>query len=410
MDHPDLPPAPKSVLRVDLTARTALVVLAIAACAWLLLELWEILVVIVVALMLVGMLNPLVERLQQRGMRRGHATGVVFGVLFLLVGGFLAVTLPRLVAQVQELVTHFAESREIMARQLEQSGFTAPLADSVRAIDNRFLPEKAKQYGLSYGPKALEIFAYGVSSLFLSLYLLLDRDRMRGALFAIIPRAYHLRFARVLLNLEIIVGGYMRGQAVTSALMAVFTFVVLIIAGVPNALALALFAGLADVLPYVGALLACGPAVLAALSKGPTVAVTVMLVLMAYQELETRVIVPRVYGRVLRLPAAAVMTALLVGGKLLGILGALLALPIAAGVRMVIEELRVDLPGDDVDDPVTRAKDEADEAQLAARTAGAPAAEAATIATKIAVERREDDVAHAEPEQADESKETFDGD
>lgn len=410
MDHPDRDPAPEPVLRVDLTVRTALVVLAIAAGAWLLLELWEILVVIVVALMLVGMLNPVVERLQRRGMRRGHATGLVYAGIFLLVGGFLAVSLPRLVAQVQELVTHFAESRESLARQLEQSGFTAPLADSVRAIDNRFLPEKAKQYGLSYGPKALEIFAYGVSSLFLSLYLLLDRDRMRGALFAIVPRAYHLRFARVLLNLEIIVGGYMRGQALTSALMAVFTFGVLIIAGVPNALALALLAGIADVLPYVGALLACGPAVLAALSKGPTVAVTVMVALMAYQELESRLIVPRVYGRVLRLPAAAVMTALLVGGKLLGILGALLALPIAAGIRMVIEEFRVELPGEDIDDPVTRAKDEADEAQLAERAAGAGATTAATIATKIAGERREDDVAHAEPPEDDASKETFDGD
>ena len=172
--------------------------------------------------------------------------------------------------------------------------------------------------------------------------------------------------------------------------MAIFTFVVLTIAGVPNALALALFAGVADVLPYIGAFLACGPAFVAALSKGTTVAIIVLGVLAVYQEIESRLIVPRVYGRVLRLPAASVMIALLVGGKLLGVLGALLALPIAAGIRMVIAELRVDLPGEDVDDSEVRAKDAEAEAEFEARTAGMPAQEAATIATEIAAAREND--------------------
>jgi predicted PurR-regulated permease PerM len=242
----------------------------------------------------------------------------------------------------------------------------------------------------------VEVAAYTATAFFLALYVMLDRDRMRGALFALVPRNYHVRLSRVLINLETIVGGYMRGQAITSLLMAIFTFAVLTIAGVPNALALALFAGVADVLPYIGALLACGPAFLAALSKGTTVALVVLAILAVYQEFESRVIVPRVYGKVLRLPAASVMIALLVGGKLLGILGALLALPIAAGIRMIISELRVELPGEEIDDAELRKKDEASEREFAMRAAGHDAAEAAAIATEIAEERRDDDASHAD--------------
>jgi predicted PurR-regulated permease PerM len=225
---------------------------------------------------------------------------------------------------------------------------------------------KLEHVGLTYATKALEVIAYSVTSLFLALYLIVDRDRMRGGAFALIPRAYHVRLSRVLLNLQTIVGGYMRGQIITSVMMAVFTFAVLTIARVPNAIALSIFAAVVDVLRYVGAFLVCVPAALASLPRGTTTALVVFFVLGLYQEIETRFIVPRIYGKVLRLPSATVMIALLVGGKLMGILGALLALPIAAGIRMVVAELRVDLPGEDVDDTEVRKVDEREEKDLGA--------------------------------------------
>jgi predicted PurR-regulated permease PerM len=320
----------------------------------------------------------------------------VFGALFVVVGGFCALTFPNLVKQVADVFEKLPESQERIARSLDGTRFGTPLAASIRALHPTDLATKAQEYGITYAPKIVEIAAYTATSFFLALYLMLDRDRMRGALFALVPRSYHVRMSRVLMNLETIVGGYMRGQAITSLLMAVFTFGVLTIAGVQNALALALFAGVADVLPYIGALLACGPAALASLSRGPTVALVVLVVLAAYQEFESRVIVPRVYGKVLRLPPASVMIALLVGGKLLGILGALLALPIAAGIRMIIAELRVELPGEELDDPELRAKDEAAEREFAERAAGHPAVEAAAIANEIAEDRRDDDASTLE--------------
>jgi predicted PurR-regulated permease PerM len=391
----------QTVVRMELTARTAVIAVVTAAAVWLFLQLWQILLVIVVALMFVGMLNPFVEKLAKRGLGRSYAVAVVFGAIFLVVGGFCALTVPSLVTQIADVVEKLPESQERIAHALDGTRLGTPLAASLRAVHPADLGTKAQEYGITYAPKVVEIAAYTATSLFLALYLILDRDRMRGALFSLVSRSYHVRMSRVLMNLETIVGGYMRGQAITSLLMAVFTFAVLTIAGVHNALALALFAGVADVLPYIGALLVCGPAALAALSQGTTVALVVLAVLALYQELESRFIVPRVYGKVLRLPPASVMIALLIGGKLLGILGALLALPIAAGIRMMIAELRVELPGEELDDPALRAKDEMAEREFAERAAGHPAVEAAAIATEIAVDRRNEDAnEHEDPREA----------
>src|SRR5262249_60283649 len=102
--------------------------------------------------------------------------------------------------------------------------------------------------------------AHGIDVIFLAMYLISGREREQGALFALVPRRYHVRLARIIMNLETIVGGYVRGQVITSILMTIFTFILLSIFGVQGSLALAVFAGLTDILPFIGGLLAGAPA------------------------------------------------------------------------------------------------------------------------------------------------------
>jgi hypothetical protein len=117
----------------------------------------------------------------------------------------------------------------------------------------------------------------------------------------------------------------------------------------------------------------------------------VLLAMVGYQEFESRVLVPKVYGRALRLPSAGIIVALLVGGKLGGIVGALLALPLAAAVQMCIEELRLDLPGDDTDNSALKQRDAKAERAYAKQSAGASPEEAGTVAIRIADQVREAD-------------------
>jgi putative heme transporter len=384
---------PGATFRVELTASTMFRVVLACAAVWLLVVIWPILLVIVVALMIAGALAPPAAWLERRGMRRGLAIAMVFGAVFLLFAAIAAVSLPSLAAQLSDLVDRLPRAQWQVADMLQKSRLTAPLAASVRGAQSTQLTTRAAQKLMEYSGQIAEIVAYGVASVFLALYLVVDRDRMRGSLFALIPRSYHVRTSRVLLNLETIVGGYVRGQVITSVAMAVFTFIVLTVARAPHALTIAVFAGLTDVLPYIGGLLALAPAVFAASLQGLPVAIGVLVALVVYQELESRVIVPRVYGHVLRLPSAIVMVALLIGGAVLGILGALLALPIAAAIRMMIEELRVELPGQRPENSQVRKLDAREERTFERLAAGASAEEAATIAAKIAEARFEIDAA-----------------
>ncbi len=376
---------------------------------WLVLRLLPVFLVVVAALFLVGTLTPAVEWLEKKRLKRAWGVGLAFTAIFVATLLVLAFTIPSLIDQVDVLVKEEPALRGRIADFLAHSRATEPLAESLRAVRYDALARSASGAAYEYSTRFAEVVAYLLSATFLALYVMIDRDRLRGGLFAIVPRTHHVRLSRVLLNLEVIVGGYIRGQAVTSALMSAFTFALLMACGVHNALAIAVFAGLADILPYVGVFLSVGPAVAAALSRGPAIAAIVVAAMLAYEEFESRFLVPRVYGRALRLPSSIVLVALLAGGTLMGIIGALLALPAAAAVRMLIEELRVELPGEQVVDTDLRARDEQAEHEYERRAEGVPAVKAAAIAVEISEERREEEVAVEEatghsPDPEEESK------
>ena len=387
------------VHRIEITTRTMLKLLVVLVTCWFVGRIAAVLLMIVAALMLVGSLNPTVERLESRGWGRGTAIAVIFAVLFVIVLLMLTVTLPELLAQGTSLLEREPVMREQVATWLSHRRMTAPLAASLRTVNYGALLGNSTQFALNASLRAVEIIAYSVGAVFLALYVMLDRDRLRGALFAIVPRAHHIALSRVLLNLERIVGGYIRGQVITCALMGVFVFALLAIAGVKSALAIAVFAGIADVLPYIGGLLIFGPAVLAALTVSAVTATVVGVLILIYQEVESRLLIPMVYGRALRLPSSVVLVALLAGGALDGMVGAMLALPVAAAMLMLVEELRVDLPGQSQtpEKEQQRAQDDIIDQEYTARTQGMPVHEAAAVAVEIADDRAKVDDAESDP-------------
>jgi predicted PurR-regulated permease PerM len=376
---------------IAISLKTMFAAVAIGVGLWVLYHLLVVVLVAVLALFIVGTLGPAVEWLESHRMTRGWAIALVFVSLVSCMVLLMGLTIPSLVEQTTRLAKQEPMIRERVASLLSRSPLGAPLADSLRTARYRPLSKDATGAAMAYSGRAFEIVAYVVSGVFLALYTMIDRDRLRGGLFAVVPRSHHIRLSRVLLNLETIVGGYIRGQIITSGLMAVFVFALLTACRIPNAIALAVFAGIADVLPYIGTFLSVGPATLAALSRGPGITVIVLVAMLAYEELESRFLVPRVYGRALRLPSSMVLLALLAGGALLGIVGALLALPVAAAVRMLVEELRIELPGEQLDDTKLRERDDRAEAEYERRTQGVPAVQAAAIAVQISEERRGDE-------------------
>ena len=136
------------------------------------------------------------------------------------------------------------------------------------------------------------------------------------------------------------------------------------------------------------------------------VAGIVFVLMLLYEELESRVLVPLVYGRALRLPSSVVLFSLILGTTLAGIAGALLALPLAAAVLMLVEELRVELPGEAVqpEDAAQLRADHRGEKEYERRAENLPADEAAAVALEISVRRKEAEVAAAKATAAEEEK------
>jgi putative heme transporter len=380
---------PPQVVRFELAPQSLALILAVAGGLWLVGQLAAILLTVVCALILVGTLTPLVDWLQKKHVPRTLAVVLVFGTAAVLATLAGLLTLPPLWDQTTEVLGALPHHQAKLAHFLSQYKATAWLSDSVRHFDVAKLGgEIDVNSALSVSFTVIEGVGLAVTAVVLAIYVIADRDRMRGALYALIPRSFHLRLARVLANLETFVGGYIRGQMLTSLAIAIFTFALLSICGVPNPLALAAFAGLTDVLPFIGGLLATAPAVLAAIPQGSITATVVLVALLSYQEFESRILVPKVYGRALRLPAIVVVLALVVGGKLGGILGALLALPLAASLRMLADEARMVLPGDDTDHSALQASDATAEQAYAVKSAGTTAQEAGAMATEIAEHNR----------------------
>ena len=384
---PESPPhrEPRS-LRFELTTRSVALVFLGLASVWLAFKLWTVLLVIVCALILVGTLNPLVRRLERVGIQRGWAVLIILLGLLVAAGALLFITVPSLVGQVDAMIKDAPRHRDTLVVWLNSHGITRPLAGVLEDAASQDNLSVLGSNVVSYSSRALKTLGYAVSAIAIACYLLADGRRAQSGLYAVVPRRYHVRLARIMVELELIVGGYVRGQLITSAAIGVFVFTLMVALGIPGALPLAVFAALTDVIPFVGGLIATTPVVLAALSRSSTVAVIVLIVMFIYQEFESRILVPRIYGKVLRLSPAAVVVALLVGGTLLGIVGALIALPIAAAMMMIGRELRVELPGDDSDHTAARARDQVAEEAYEALSIGADPETAAVIATDLARE------------------------
>lgn len=392
---------PRRVIRIELSARTLILLALIIPGLWVLNRILPVVLVLVSALIIVGSVSPAVRFFEARRISRGLGIAIVFSGLMLASVLFITLTIPALIAQVSSLVDQQAAMRERLAGWLEGFHLTNPLADMLRELRVGDLVTLSVSSVLELSGSVVAIFAYILSAVFLALYIMLDRDRLRGGLFLLLPMSHHVRLSRVMLNLETIVGGYIRGQVITSACMALFVFALLTACGVSNALAIAVFAGAADILPYIGSLLVLVAVVGVTLSKSLTVTSIVLLLMLAYEEVENRLIVPHIYGRALRLPSSVIFFALLAGGVLLGIPGALLSLPVAAALLMLIQELRVELPGqqEQAADVTTRKSDERGEAEYERRSEGMPAEQAAAIAVEIATDRhKEERSSPAKPE------------
>lgn len=321
-------------VRHEVPVRTIVTVVAVLGGLWLLAQLSTLLLSLFVAFLLTAALDPPVSRLELRGVPRTVSIAIIILALVGIIAAGVALVVPPLVDQGTQFVDAFPgylerlrlvtqANPEIVARL---QGATSSGDADPQAIVSPFL---AASTGLFRGISALVIV------LVMTAYLLADGERIYDWTVRYLPQEQRVRVRQALPEISRVVSGYLLGQLLTSLLFGVFTYVVLRFLGVPQPLLLAILAAVADAIPVVGVVIATVPAVLLALTVSLPTAGIVLALYLAYQQIENYLIVPRIYRGTLELHPFAVLLAVLVGAQWLGVLGVVLALPIAAAVPVI---------------------------------------------------------------------------
>jgi predicted PurR-regulated permease PerM len=341
------------VLKIEVSTRGILLIGLLLLGLWALTELWPVILLVLVSFILMLGLLPYVDAMVRKGIPRGVSVILLFLLLIAVLVGLFSLMVPAMVEEFGSVRDNLPESARQMEKLLANVGIDVELQDRARNIDwNNIISGRA---AFDYGQRVLTLTFSIVTILVMTAYLLSDTPRLGNFVGQFVPAGHKDDADQLFKSMTRVVGGYLRGQAITSISISVFTFVLLKIVGVPNALAFAVLAGFADIIPLIGAFIATVPPVAAAFQESATQALIVLVGLFAYQQFEDRLLVPRVYGSTLNLPPVIVLIAVLAGAELLGIPGVLLALPLAAAGRVAMDyvmENRQRLLGQETDIPL----------------------------------------------------------
>jgi predicted PurR-regulated permease PerM len=301
-----------------------------------------ILVRVLIALFIAVSLDPAVRWLAKRGMRRGFAVTLIFLLALLLAAAFFISVTPPLVTQFGNLVDDLPG---YLSRLQDRSSPFRELNDRYNVSDQLqglvgTLPSRLGSGVLSFTGRVFGAVFNSLTVLVFTIYFMADMPRIRAGLVRLFPVPKRPRARQVVDLVVDKVGGYMIGNIIISLIAGVVSFVAFTVLGVPFALPLAFAVAICDLIPMIGATLGAVIGVTVALFSTELWPTTVLVAafFVAYQQLENYVIAPRVLKTTVELGAAAVLIAGLVGATVLGLVGALMAIPIAAAVNVLLNE------------------------------------------------------------------------
>jgi predicted PurR-regulated permease PerM len=308
---------------------------------------------LVIALFLAAVLNPAVNWLQRRHrlMKRPLAIGLTYLALLVALLLVVGIFVPVLVDQINgfiKFVTTAANAPEGPTKYIEGLAKDNGLGGLFQRFSDQ-LHELRKQLGgllqnllSSSGQIALSVagmIAALATVLTLTFFLLLGSERYVNAGVGLFPERHRPLVRRLFSRSAGAISGYITGNLAISVICGITTFVVLLILGMPYAAPLALLVAVLDLIPLVGATLGGALLVIVGLFVEPWKAVVLLVYIVVYQQAEGSLLQPIVYSKAVQLNGLVILIALLVGGQLLGIPGALLAIPVAEIIRIVVTEL-----------------------------------------------------------------------
>lgn len=335
--------APDEPLKISISSFTILKIFGIIAALLFLWSIRDVLGVLFVALVFASALDPWVDHLERfRIPRTLSILGMYLLFIFLFVFVF-ALMIPPLIQQIGDItnslgeyapnieaiyqrVTHSTDTSLVQQLQSNLSNFNNTLTN----ITSGFFSAVANVFGA---------VATILFMLVISFYMTVEEDGLKKFIRSIAPIQYQPYLVQKVNRIQYKMGGWLRGQLILMLIVGVLSFIGLFLIGVPYALVLACVAGFAEFIPFLGPWIAAIPAMFFAYTDAPWKAIAVLIFYTVLQQVENQVIVPKVMQKAVGLNPIVVITVMLIGAKVAGIAGILLAVPATTIVWIFLEDL-----------------------------------------------------------------------
>lgn len=327
-------------ITVDFSVESIFVVVSSLLFIWLLFYVKDIIVLFLVSFILATALEPAVYFLEKRKIPRWIAAALVYLLVIGIIFGLVRLVLPPITQQIQNLI----EARHEIAEKFADLFSRAPeqVKNFIQEYSSK-LPEKMGEiFSSSILSNVLGVFSglLGIATVMVvSFYLLLEKNLFERTILRMWPKKSREKAVKTFQQMSYKISLWSRGQLILSASIGLLAFIGLTILKVDYALTLALLAAFGELLPIIGFWIALIPTLLIAFSISPITGLSVLILYFAIQQFEAQILVPQVMKRAVGLSPVVIIISLLLGAKLLGILGVLIAIPVVSAGSVVLDSL-----------------------------------------------------------------------
>lgn len=331
----------KHITEISLWSIVKIVIVLLAL--WTLFIIRDIIAIVFVSLIISTALSPTVDKLAKHKIPRALTIVLWYLLIIATFGGIVYFVLPPVITQLRQLAeqlpTYFAHFTNFIA-QLREFGIQAQLIDgsqnNLTALSDLLNNFSTELFSTTRG--FIGGFIALLTTLVLTLYLLLDEDGIKKFFIALLPIKQKNQIVSVATKVGHGLGAWLRGQIILAIIVGVMVYIGLSLIGIPYALTLAILAGLFEIIPIIGPIISAIPAILIALTISPSLALIITIFYILVQEVENKFLVPKVMQYSVGLHPVTIIIVLLIGAKLMGILGILLAVPVTTMIHVILRE------------------------------------------------------------------------
>lgn len=335
-----MPEANKMEISTGIVFKTIIILLGL----WFLFLVREIVLLLFISVIIVASISPSVNFLQKRKIPRSIGTLLIYLVIFSAIGIAISFLIPSLGDQLQDFSRNSARYFDVAGKSFNISeGFFQPenISAVVQQIINGF-GDSLANISQNIFSKTIGVFSGLISIIVvfsLAFYMAMEENGIKKFIVSITPEKNKKYAGDLTERIENKIGKWMVGQLVLMIIVFALSFIGLYLVGVPYPLVLAILAGLLEIIPYVGPIVAAIPGVALGFLISPFTGILALLVYIIVQQLENHVIVPQIMKKAVGLNPVATIAAILIGFKLAGVLGAIIAVPAATAISLFVADM-----------------------------------------------------------------------